>query len=59
VQVSNETLVKVSTAPFTATLNVSTVLTTPTGIYAVVIQMQGGTSQPFIQHTALVSITVT
>jgi len=39
VQVSNETLVKVSTAPFTATLNVSTVLTTPTGIYAVVIQM--------------------
>jgi hypothetical protein len=43
----------------TATLSITTTASTPPGTYVAIIQMNGGTSQPYVQHTAILTITVT
>lgn len=47
------------TTTATATLSIATTATTTLGVYIAIIQFNGGTSQPFVQHTAILTITVT
>jgi hypothetical protein len=47
------------TSTTTATLSITTTTSTPPGIYVVIIQANGGTSQPSVQHTIILPITVT
>lgn len=49
------------TTSATATLTITTTATTTLGTYIVIVQMNGGTTgtQPVIQHTAVLTVTVT